>query len=54
MTSEEIISQGIPVEPHCFETDREEQWYNLGLYDGATASSIQINWEQRRYEIAKA
>ena len=21
-----------------FETDREEQWYNLGLYDGATAN----------------
>lgn len=38
MTREEIIKQGRPIEPNCFETDREEQWYNLGLYDGATAN----------------
>ena len=38
MTREEIINQGRPIEPHCFETDIEEQWYNLGLYDGATAN----------------
>ena len=38
MTREEIINQGRPIEPHCFDTDREEQWYNLGLYDGATAN----------------
>ena len=38
MTREEIINQGRPIEPHCFETDREEQWYSLGLYDGATAN----------------
>lgn len=38
MTREEIINQGRPTEPYCFETDREEQWYNLGLYDGATAN----------------
>ncbi len=38
MTKEEIINQGIPVEPNCFETDREEQWYKVGLYEGATAS----------------
>ena len=38
MTREEIIKQGRPTEPNCFETDREEQWYNLGLYDGATAN----------------
>lgn len=36
MTREEIISKGRPIEPYCFETDREEQWYNVGLYDGAT------------------
>lgn len=40
MTREEIINQGRPTEPNCFETDREEQWYNVGLYDGATA----IHW----------
>lgn len=38
MTREEIIRQGAPVEPNCFETDREEQWYKVGLYEGATAS----------------
>ena len=38
MTREEIMQQGRPVEPNCFETDREEQWYKVGLYDGAMAS----------------
>lgn len=38
MTREDIINQGIPTEPNCFETDREEQWYKVGLYDGATAN----------------
>ena len=38
MTQEEILKQGRPIEPNCFETDREEQWYKLGLYEGATVS----------------
>ena len=38
MTQEEILKQGAPIEPNCFETDREEQWYKAGLYEGATAS----------------
>lgn len=38
MTREDIINQGIPTEPNCFETDREEQWYKVGLYEGATAN----------------
>lgn len=38
MTREEIINQGRPSEPYCFETDREEQWYKAGLYEGATAN----------------
>lgn len=38
MTREEIIQQGAPVEPNSFETDREELWYKVGLYEGATAS----------------
>lgn len=33
-----MIQQGALVEPDCFETDREELWYKVGLYDGATAS----------------
>lgn len=38
MTQEEIISKGAPIEPNCFETDREEQWYKAGLYEGATVN----------------
>lgn len=38
MTRKEIIQQGVPVEPNCFETDREERWYKVGLYEGATAN----------------
>lgn len=38
MTREEILKQGKYAEPNCFETGREEQWYRVGLYEGATAS----------------
>ena len=37
MTQEEILKYGAPIEPNCFETDREEQWYRVGLYEGATS-----------------
>lgn len=33
MTREEI-EQLNEVEPYCFETDREEQWYSVGLKEG--------------------
>lgn len=33
MTREEI-EQLNEVEPYCFETDREEQWFNIGLRYG--------------------
>ena len=26
------------IEPHCFETDREEQWFNVGLINGLNAA----------------
>lgn len=38
MTKEEILQQGAPIEPNSFETDREEQWYKVGLYEGAKAN----------------
>ena len=38
MTHEEILKKGAPIEPNCFETDREEQWYRVGLYEGVTAN----------------
>ena len=33
MTREDIEQLNV-VEPYCFESDREEQWYNIGLKDG--------------------
>ena len=33
MTREEI-EQLNEVEPYCFETDREERWYRVGLQEG--------------------
>lgn len=38
MTQEEILKQGAPIEPNCFETDREERWYRVGLHEGAKAN----------------
>ena len=33
MTREDIMQLNV-VEPYCFESDREEQWYNVGLKNG--------------------
>ena len=33
MTREDIEQLNV-VEPYCFESDREELWYNIGLKDG--------------------
>ena len=33
MTREQI-EQLNELEPYCFETDREEQWYKVGLQEG--------------------
>lgn len=33
MTREEINEINV-IEPNCFENDREEQWYNVGLKEG--------------------
>lgn len=49
MTQEEIISQGAPIEPNCFETDREEQWYKVGLYEGATVNQ----WHDVKEKLPK-
>lgn len=37
----EYIEQLNNIEPHCFETDREEQWFNIGLQYGLDAADIQ-------------
>ena len=28
------IKKERPIEPYCFETDKEETWYKVGVYDG--------------------
>ncbi len=46
MNRDEILNQGRPIEPNCFnrhrggrwrKVDKEEQWYKIGLYDGASS-----------------
>lgn len=39
-----------PVEPYCFETDNEEQWYGCGLRDGYIEGAI----DQCKIDIEKA
>ena len=34
----EYIEQLSNIEPYCFETDREEQWFNIGLQYGLEAA----------------
>ena len=33
MTREDVEQLNV-VEPYCFESDREEQWYRVGLQEG--------------------
>lgn len=34
MDVKDIINEGRPVEPYCFETDNEVTWYKIGANDG--------------------
>ena len=34
MEIKDIINEGRPVEPYCFETDNEVTWYKIGANDG--------------------
>lgn len=43
MTRKEI-EQLYVEEPNCFETDREEQWYKVGLKEGLAASDFHPHW----------
>ena len=45
MTREEI-EQLNEVEPYCFETDREEQWFNVGLQEGLKVADAnpKLSW----------
>ena len=42
MTREEI-NKFSGVEPYCFETDREEEWYKMGCIDGLEAADAEPN-----------
>ena len=44
MTREEIEKISA-VEPYCFETDREERWYEIGCIDGLKAADAEPNLE---------
>lgn len=44
MTREEI-KEFSGVEPNCFETDREEDWYKIGCIDGLDAADAEPNLE---------
>ena len=44
MTREEI-EEFSGVEPNCFETDREEDWYKIGCIDGLEAADAEPNLE---------
>ena len=43
MTLQEIDEMAI-TEPYCFENEQEEQWYKVGLREGADAAIEQLGW----------
>ena len=49
----EAIEELNDVEPYCFETDREEQWFNVGLQYGLdVADSDPISpWISNEYDL---
>ena len=52
MTREEI-EQLYVEEPNCFETDREEQWYKVGLREGLAAADSHPAWVSVEDELPK-
>lgn len=44
MTREEIEKID-PIEPYCFETDREERWFEIGCIAGLKAADAEPNLE---------
>ena len=49
MTRKEI-EQLSCVSPYCFETDREERWYEIGCVDGLKAADAEPNLESLWYD----
>lgn len=46
------IKQLNTIEPYCFESSQEEEWYKCGLYEGAQIAERSIyEWLKRRVEL---
>ena len=52
MTRAEIEQLNVE-EPNCFETEREEQWYKVGLRDGLNAADAEPHWVSVADELPK-
>lgn len=52
MTREEIEKISA-VEPYCFETDREERWYEIGCIDGLNAADAEPNLEKLWHDASE-
>ena len=52
MTREEIEKISA-VEPYCFETDREERWYEIGCIDGLKAADAEPNLESIWHDVSE-
>lgn len=52
MTREEIENISA-VEPYCFETEREERWYEIGCIDGLKAADAEPNLESLWYDSSE-
>ena len=52
MTREEI-EKFSTVEPYCFETDREQLWYEVGCVDGLKAADAEPNLENLWHDASE-
>lgn len=52
MTREEI-KKFLKIEPYCFETDREEDWYKIGCIDGLEAADEKPNTTKLWHDVSE-
>ena len=52
MTREEIEKISVS-EPYCFESDREEDWYQIGCIDGLKAADAEPNLESLWHDASE-
>ena len=52
MTREEIEKID-PIEPYCFETDREERWFEIGCIEGLKAADAEPNLESLWHDASE-